>query len=289
MVRRNKNIFRKLFQKHTLIILNEESQEEQFSVRLNRMNVLVILALFTFFTVAVTTLTLLYTPIHDYILPSQKQANVKEKQEILRLTDKVIELEARSKSNDIYIKNLRAILAGEVPVPEIDTANNQFTASVDLGKVDLSPTRDDLKLREEVEREEMFSISGSAQSSESSNLLFTPLKGIITSGYDPEINHLAIDIAAQEGEAIKSVAAGTVIFADWTADTGYVAVIQHDHGMLSVYKHNLTVYKKMGDVVKKGEVISAVGNTGELTTGPHLHFELWIDGTPVDPQQYIVF
>src|SRR5690606_11424480 len=159
---------------------------------------------------------------------------------------------------------------------------------VDLSKVDLSPSKDDLKLREEVEREEMFSVSTSAQSSESGNLLFTPLKGIVTAGYNPKENHLAIDIAAQEGEAIKSVAAGTVIFTDWTPDTRYVAIIQHKHGMLSVYKHNLTVYKKIGDVVKKGEVISAVGNTGELTTGPHLHFELWIDGTPVDPQQYIV-
>ncbi|MFA7687142.1 MAG: M23 family metallopeptidase [Moheibacter sp.] len=289
MARKNKNIFRKLFQKHTLIILNEESQEEQFSVRLNRMNVLVILALFTFFTVAVTALTLLYTPIHGYILPSEKQVQVKDKQEILNLTDKVIELEAKAHANDIYINNLRAILAGEVPIPKIDTANQQFTTSVELDKVSLLPSEDDLKLREEVEREEMFSVSGSSFSSDTGNLLFTPLKGMVTAGYSPEENHLAIDIAAQEGEAIKSVAAGTVIFTDWTADTGYVAVIQHGNGMLSVYKHNLTVYKKMGDIVKKGEVISAVGNTGELTTGPHLHFELWIEGTPVDPQQYIVF
>lgn len=289
MVKKNKNIFRKLFQKHTLIILNEESQEEQFSVRLNRMNVLVILALFTFFTVAVTTLTLLYTPIHDYILPSEKQVDVKDKQEILRLTDKMIELESKSQANAVYIKNLRAILAGEIPIPDIDTTNNQFTTSVDLNKFDLAPKEEDLQLREEVEREEMFSVNGSNPGSDSGNLLFTPLKGIVTSGYSTEENHLAIDIAAQEGEAIKSVAAGTVIFSDWTPDTGYVAVIQHDNGMISIYKHNLTVYKKMGDVVKKGEVISAVGNTGELTTGPHLHFELWIDGTPVDPQQYIVF
>src|SRR5690606_35867659 len=173
MARKNKNIFRKLFQKHTLIILNEESQEEQFSVRLNRMNVLVILALFTFFTVAVTALTLLYTPIHGYILPSEKQVQVKDKQEILNLTDKVIELEAKAHANDIYINNLRAILAGEVPIPKIDTANQQFTTSVELDKVSLLPSEDDLKLREEVEREEMFSVSGSSFSSDTGNLLFT--------------------------------------------------------------------------------------------------------------------
>lgn len=288
MKKKKKNIFRKLFQKHTLIILNEESQEEQFSFRLNRMNVLVVLALLTFFTIACTTLTLLYTPLHDYILPSEKHVGVMDKEEILKLTNQIEVLENRSKANDLYIKNLRIILAGEVPIPEIDTTQNPIT-SVDLSKVDLAPTEDDLELRKEVEQEEIFSVAGSQDNQESGSLLFTPLKGIMTSGYSTEENHLAIDIAAQQGEAIKSVASGTVIFTDWTPETGYVAVIQHQQGMISVYKHALTVYKKMGDVVKKGEVIAAVGNTGELTTGPHLHFELWIDGTPVDPQQYIVF
>lgn len=289
MERKKENIIRKLFQKHTLIILNEDSQEEQFSVRLNRMNVLVIIAVFTFFTIACTTLTLLYTPLHNYILPSEKQITVEDKQEILKLTEKLEELETRAKSNDVYIKNLRTILAGEIPMPEIDTANGQITTSVELDKFDLAPAKEDLELRKEVEQEEMFSVEGKSNSGEIENLLFTPLKGIITSGYEPEVNHLAIDIAAQEGEAIKSVAPGTIIFTDWTPDTGYVAVIQHPRGMISIYKHALTVYKKMGDVVKKGEVIAAVGNTGELTTGPHLHFELWIDGSPVDPQQHIVF
>lgn len=289
MVKKKKNIFRKLFQKHTLIILNEESQEEQFSFRLNRMNVLVVIALMTFFTMACTTLTLLYTPLHDYILPSEKQVDVKDKQEILNLTNQIEQLEIKTKANDIYIKNLRSILSGEVPIPEIDTTQSPVTKSVDLSKIDLAPTKDDLDLRKEVEQEEMFSVQGNQDNQESGSLLFTPVKGIITAGYDAEENHLAIDIAAQQGEAIKSVAMGTVIFTDWTPETGFVAIIQHPRGMISVYKHALTVYKKMGDVVKKGEVIAAVGNTGELTTGPHLHFELWIDGAPVDPKQYIVF
>ena len=289
MAKKKKNIFRKLFQKHTLIILNEESQEEQFSFRLNRMNVLVVIALMTFFTMACTTLTLLYTPLHDYILPSEKQVDVQDKQEILNLTNQIEQLEIKTKANDIYIKNLRSILSGEVPIPEIDTTQSPITKSVDLSKIDLAPTKDDLDLRKEVEQEEMFSVQGNQDNQESGSLLFTPLKGIVTSGYETEENHLAIDIAAQQGEAIKSVAMGTVIFTDWTPDTGFVAIIQHPRGMISVYKHALTVYKKMGDVVKKGEVIAAVGNTGELTTGPHLHFELWIDGAPVDPKQYIVF
>lgn len=289
MVKKKQNIFRKLFQKYTLIILNEDEQEEQFSIRLNRMNVLVIVALFTFFTISCTALTLLYSPLRNYFLPTEKQMHVEDRQEILKLTDQIEALEKNAKSNDIYIKNLRSILAGEIPIPQIDSSGGEIKTSVDLDQIDLTPKEEDLDLRKEVEQEELFSVQGNPQNSESGSLLFTPLKGMITSGYSTEENHLAIDIAAQQGEAIKSVALGTVIFTDWTPDTGYIAIIQHNQGMISVYKHALTVYKKLGDVVKKGEVIAAVGNTGELTTGPHLHFELWIDGVAVDPQQYIVF
>lgn len=289
MAKKKKNIFGKLFQKYRLIFLNEDSHEEQFSFKLNRWNVLVITALMTAFIISCTYLTLVYSPLKDYVLPSQKQLEVNDKQEILGLIEQIEVLETKIESNDLYIRNLRAILSGEVPFPEITVENDQITTSVDLGSVDLSPTKQDLELRKEVEQEEMFSVQNKEGGQESGSLLFTPLKGIITSTYDPKENHLAIDIAAQQGEAIKSVAMGTVIFTDWTPDTGYVVIVQHQQGMISIYKHALTVYKKLGDVVKKGEVIAAVGNTGELTTGPHLHFELWIDGVPVDPQQYIVF
>lgn len=288
MKKKKKNIFRKFFQKHTLIILNEEEQEEQFSFRLNKMNVLVVVALMTFFTILCTTLTLLYTPLHDYILPPSQQVNVEDRQQIMQLSDQLDSLVAKQSANDMYIRNIRTILSGEVAIPEIDTTQSPIT-SIDLTKVDLAPTDQDLNLRKEVEQAEMFSIQGNIDTQESGSLLFTPLKGIITSTYNKQENHLAIDIAAQKGEAIKSVAMGTIIFTDWTPDTGYVVVIQHNNGMISVYKHALTVYKKMGEIVKKGEVIAAVGNTGELTTGPHLHFELWIDGNAVDPQEYIVF
>lgn len=289
MIQKKKNIFRKLFQKHTLIILNEESQEEQFSFRLNRMNVLVMIALMTFFIIGCTTLTVLYTPLRDYLVPSERHLEVNDKEDIIQLVNQIEDLEAQVSANDLYINNLRAILSGEVPMPEISVQGEEITTSIDLRKVDLKPKKEDLELRKTVEQEEMFSVKSNQDSQETGNLLFTPVKGIITWPYSTEDNHLAIDIAAQQGEAIKSVAMGTVIFSGWTPDTGFVVILQHQLGMISVYKHALTVYKKMGEVVKKGEVIAAVGNTGELTTGPHLHFELWIDGSPVDPQQYIVF
>lgn len=289
MKRRFKNIIKKLYQKYTLIILNEDTHDEQLSFRLNRMNVLVIIAILSFFIFLGTYFTLAYTPLREYIIPEEKYIEISDKEEIFNLTNQIEELEEKISNNDLYIYNLKSILAGEIPFPEIVVENNEITTPIDLSKIDLSPKKEDLELRKEVEKEEIFSISLNIDTQETGTLLFTPVKGIVTSEYNVEENHLAIDIAAQQGEAIKAVDGGTVIFADWTPDAGFVIVIQHRLGMISVYKHALTVYKKMGEVVKKGEVIAAVGNTGELTTGPHLHFELWIEGNPVDPQLYIVF
>lgn len=238
---------------------------------------------------ALTLLAVRFTPLKKLFIPSTAVQNFDAEQpEIMKLNEEIENLRAKSEANDIYIRNLQTILSGEAPLPDVDTTGGQFVPAVDLGKVDLRPSKDDLELRKEVEKEEMINFLDD-EPPQTGELLFTPLKGILTAGYEPKENHYAVDIAAQQGEAIKSVASGSVVFSDWTADTGYVVIIQHAGGMISVYKHALTVYKKAGEIVKSGEVIAAVGNTGELTTGPHLHFELWMDGNPVNPKQYIVF
>src|SRR5690606_21245702 len=147
-----------LFQKHTLIILNEESHEEQFSFRLNRMNVLVMIALMTFFIIGCTTLTVLYTPLRDYLVPSEKHLEVNDKEDIIQLVNQIEDLEAQVSANDLYINNLRSILSGEVPMPEITVQGEEITTSIDLRKVDLKPKKEDLELRKTVEQEEMFSV-----------------------------------------------------------------------------------------------------------------------------------
>jgi len=119
--------------------------------------------------------------------------------------------------------------------------------------------------------------------------LFPPVSGIISQGFDPEIKHYALDITASKDAPVKSIAAGTVVFSEWTSDTGYVIMVKHRGGMLSVYKHNGSLLKKQGDPVLAGEVLAAVGNTGEFSTGPHLHFELWEEDRPVNPLNYIDF
>ncbi len=118
---------------------------------------------------------------------------------------------------------------------------------------------------------------------------FNPLKGIITSEFDLSLNHYGIDIVSKENDAVKATLDGTVLFADWTVETGHVISIQHRDNYISVYKHNSVLLKKTGNFVKAGEPIAIVGESGELTTGAHLHFELWYNGTPVNPLEYIAF
>ena len=119
---------------------------------------------------------------------------------------------------------------------------------------------------------------------------FTPLTGIVSAGYSPSKTHYGVDIVAKSNEPIKCVADGTVIFTDYDfSDSGYVIAVQHRNNMISIYKHNSAILKKVGNFVSGGEIIAIIGNTGELTTGPHLHFELWFNGNPVNPEDFISF
>jgi murein DD-endopeptidase MepM/ murein hydrolase activator NlpD len=145
-----------------------------------------------------------------------------------------------------------------------------------------------LSLESEVRREDQYNPLITEDSFE--NLMFyVPVEGVISQFYDPLSDHLAIDIAAKAGSAVKAVADATVIHAEWSTATGYNLILIHQNNMLSVYKHNGELFKKQGDAVRAGEVIALVGNTGELSTGAHLHFELWRGGKPIDPQNYINF
>ena len=120
-------------------------------------------------------------------------------------------------------------------------------------------------------------------------VLFPPVSGTLTQRFDLEKRHFAVDVVAPRDTPVKATANGMVIFAEWTADTGHVIILEHDNGLISVYKHNGSLNKSQGDIVREGEVIAAVGNTGELTTGPHLHFEIWQNGTPINPLDFIDF
>ena len=190
---------------------------------------------------------------------------------------------------ELYSENLRRAVEGEEPV-KIDSlikAKNNIQAEV-LDMAELA--RQDSLLREHVKEEEQFGISSRGKRNLPIEGLhfFTPLKGVVSQGYDPAV-HPYIDIAAAAGSMVKATLDGTVIFAGWSDDAGYTIQIQHDGDIVSIYKHNEKLLKKTGDKVTAGTPIAVVGNTGELTTGDHLHFELWHKGETVDPTLYIKF
>ena len=170
-------------------------------------------------------------------------------------------------------------LANEKPFAEVDSA---------AAKLFVRSSRDSI-FREDVEREDRYSLFDFETSNSMDVVFFAPVKGIITEGYNVKEKHYAVDIAVTKGTAVKSVADGTIIFAEWTAETGYVLIIEHANNYLSVYKHNETLYRDQGDLVKSGEVISMAGSSGEYSTGPHLHFEMWNQGYSINPINFIEF
>ncbi|MBR9756913.1 MAG: M23 family metallopeptidase, partial [Algicola sp.] len=159
---------------------------------------------------------------------------------------------------------------------------------LEITQEDLKPIKADSLLREQVEKEDKYNLFETA-TSKISFVLFPPVSGTISEGYDAEKKHYAVDIAVPKDTPVKTTADGTVIFAEWTTETGYVVLIEHSNGLISVYKHNASITKQQGDLVKSGEVIAMAGNSGEYSTGTHLHFELWKDGYPIDPTNFIDF
>jgi murein DD-endopeptidase MepM/ murein hydrolase activator NlpD len=211
------------------------------------------------------------------------------------LLRKADSLERVTAQKNIYIQHIKSIIDGE----EIfaDSLNDaEFTGTVDPESITYTRSPEDSLLREEYNAESSFDLYYNENAdkpfsppSRSNFTFFTPLKGIITSEFDLSRQHYGIDIVSKKNEAVMAALDGTVLFADWTAETGHIIAIQHQGSFISVYKHNSVLLKKQGNFVKAGEVIAIVGESGELSTGAHLHFELWYNGTPVDPKEFIAF
>ena len=283
--KKRKEIKRKLLNKYRLVILNEDTFEEKISFKLSRLNVFVLGWVSTFVLIALTTVLIAFTPLREYI---PGYSSTKLKRQATELTYKTDSLVNVLNYTNKYLSNIRMVLSGDVANNKMNRDSLFEQVKIDPNTVDLSPIKEDLNLRAQVALEDKYNLFGNTKT-ESSMVLFSPVSGTISQDYDKDKKHFAVDVVAPKDSPIKSVAQGTVIFADWTTETGYVIIVEHKDNLLSVYKHNSTLHKSQGEVVKAGEVIATIGNTGELTTGPHLHFELWNNGTSVNPTNYIDF
>ncbi len=281
----NKKLLTKLKNKYRLVILNDDTFEEKLSFKLSRLNVFVLTGLSAILLIAGTTLLIAFTPLREYI-PGYSSTSLKKKAfELSQVTDSISEQLA---FNSLYLENIKGIIEGK---PPLDLSDSSVVDSLEKVRLQESVSKEDSLLRKLVEDEERFSVpvDGSPRLNIESVNFFNPLKGLVINNFNPNEEHLGIDIVAKENEVIKAAQDGRVLFAEWTSETGYVLIIQHADKFISVYKHNSALLKQQGEEVSAGEPIAIIGNSGELSSGPHLHFELWYNAYPVDPQEYILF
>lgn len=280
-----KKFAKKLLHKYRMVVLNEDTFEERFSFRLTRLNVFVAVGLSAIFLIAATTVLIAFTPLREYI-PGYSSAELKER--ATNLAFKTDSLQNVIRLNDQYFSSIKSALTGEFDPARLNRDSVLSEPISNLEYEEINRIKADSLLREEVAQEDKYNILPTATDNINFSL-FPPVKGSISESYSIEDRHYAVDIVVPRNAPIKSVADGRVIFAEWTAETGYVMIIEHSYGLLSAYKHNASLTKAQGDMVRAGEVIAMAGSTGELTTGPHLHFELWNEGNPVNPSEYIDF
>lgn len=282
---KRKIIKKKLFTKNRLVILNEDTFEEVFSLRLTLMNVFVVATFGAFLIIFVTTYIIAFTPLREYI---PGYASSKLKRNATELALKSDSLSRALKKNEAYIASIKKVLTGDLEYAKFSKDSITASNTKPVSDEELKLSKSDLKLRVEVEREDKYNLFEKA-TSKVNVVLFPPVKGIITEKFNPTKKHYAVDIALAKNTPIKSILSGTVIFADWTPNTGNVVIIRHNKGFISVYKHAESVTVSQGDKVRTGEVIALAGSTGQESTGVHLHFELWKDGYPIDPSIFIEF
>ena len=291
--RSKKSIIKNLSDKYRLVFLDNESFEEKGAIVLSKLSIavyflfsLIVLIALVFILISVTSLKEWIPGYPDTV--EQELLKTKYIDDIVKLT----ELENKIASNKLYYANLEKVLKGDFVNDSL--FSDSFSFYKDTSSINFSTSSSDSMLRKKISEREKYDISiidqiGSKDDNLKGILFFSPLIGEITNQFNLKNGHIGIDIIASKNEAVKSVLEGTVLFSDWTPENGHIIQVQHNRNLISIYKHNSVLLKTTGDRVSAGEPIAIVGNSGSLSTGPHLHFELWYNGVPLDPEKFIVF
>ena len=283
--KKRRQFLQKLLNPYLVMIIDEETFEEQTQIRFSRLKMIFVGLLMIGVLGTLIFSTIAFTPLKEYI-PGYDSSELRKKAvQNLFLTDSLITL---YNQNIQYLNSVRKVLSEDISFEEsqlsVEQLENQNLAAPSFTE----PILEDSLLRAFVSQQDKYNplISDKV---EINSYLFPPALGPISQPFDLKESHFAVDIVVKENTPIKAIADGTVIFSEWTAETGYVIILEHSLGILSVYKHNASLTKKQGDSVLSGEVIATAGNTGELSTGFHLHFELWMDGYPMNPENFFNF
>jgi murein DD-endopeptidase MepM/ murein hydrolase activator NlpD len=282
----NRSFLEKVKSKYRLSIYRGESYQEVLNMKLSRLNVIIFIVVTIIIFLAIVISIIAYTPVRELIPGYPDEKTVRNiRMNYIKLDSLALEIEKR----DRYFENLNKIISGKEP----DNYDNTIDTSIDYENITFSPFAEDSVLRSLIEQEDQFSLSivddRELISSISKTHFFPPIKGIVTNSFNSRNNHYGTDIVAAPNQVVKAVLDGTITMATWTLDLGWIIQIQHENNILSVYAHNAELLKRVGEYVKAGEPVAIIGNSGELTTGPHLHFELWYNGNPLNPEDFIFF
>lgn len=279
-----------------LIVRDEENFEEKRRIPYTPLRI----ALFTFLFFLVVFSFGFWVANQFFSKNTLMGSDVEAGKKLIEMNITLDSLTEILEAKDNYVSNIRKVLGGDVNYLKGDT-NIRKVSKDNQPKMRAGDSIDidflaepDLKLRQEMENTQVISKNASLKSNTGNErmknvFLFSPIKGIVSDKYNSKTAHYGVDIVSEKDAPIKSVSEGTVVMASWTDDTGYVITIQHASELISVYKHCSVLLKKAGDFVKAGEIVAIIGNTGELTSGPHLHFELWYQGNPVNPEGFVAF
>lgn len=284
---KRKQIARVLKSKFRFVVMNDQTLEEKFSLRLTPMNLIVVGGTSALLIITLTLYLIAFTPIREYI---PGYADVNMRRNLIKMTLKTDSLMQKLNADEKYLSNMLDILndRADTTLPKKKTGQQLYDSIQKLNK-----SAADSQLRWQIENQEQFTLVNNGDKAFSSGIgsysFFTPVKGNVTSKFSTAQKHYGIDIVSSANEGIKSALDGTVVIANFTSETGYVIGVQHSNNLFTFYKHNSALLKSVGDYVKAGEVIAIIGNSGEFSSGPHLHFELWYNGTPVNPLDYINF
>jgi len=276
--------------KYLMIIRSEENFAEKKTISFNMAKV-VLIAFVIFLMLSGLSFYLATTVLGQWFDP--RQAEMEANRQVIQLSQSVDSLMTEVAIKDQFIQNFKRVLSGNDSTMQ-QVEGGMIDSEVNANGIGQRPTVDpiDEEFRREFEQEgvELLSVRSDYSGELQDFYFFQPIdNSIVSDGFNAQVGHYGIDLVAKKDEPIKAVADGTVIFASWTQDSGYVIAIQHRSNLISIYKHNSDLLKNVGSFVTAGEIVAIIGNTGELTSGPHLHFEIWYNGNPLNPAEFISF
>tara|TARA_Y100000739_G_scaffold151959_1_gene131049 strand:- start:3597 stop:4463 length:867 start_codon:yes stop_codon:yes gene_type:complete len=283
--KQNISFISRLINSYKIVVSNEETFEEKLSFRTNKINVFFVLFLYSILLIVFTISIVFFTQLREMV-PGYSSTDLLN--QAIYLTKKTDSLENELELNNKFYKSIESVLSGradEIIYKDTLVLDNNLEDSEQQA---VFPNSEDSILRRYVENEDKFNLTKNELVIEN-KMFVSPIKGEITQQFDPSNNHFALDLSADVGTPVKAVLDGKIIFSEWSVDTGYVLIVDHGDNIISVYKHNSKSLKEQNIFVKAGEVIAYSGNQGDLSTGPHLHFELWKNGTPINPEPLFNF